>query len=174
MKHLVLNSETQRVSILDNRFYKTEEGNFYPGVTTVLDAYPKGGFYTKWLKELGTSADVVIQKAFDLGSEVHNAIDDLTKGKKLIYMDGLGNNLFSYEAWVMIGKFVQFAKYVKIVSSEQVIVSDHMKLGGTVDLICEIEGERWLIDYKTSKAIYKTNQLQLAAYRNMLDSKESR
>ena len=169
MKHLVLNESTQRVTILDNRFYKTEEGLFYPGVTTVLDAYPKGGFYTKWLKELGTSADMVIQKAFDLGSEVHNAIDDLTKGRKLLFMDTLGNNLFSYEAWVMIGKFVQFAKYIKIISSEQIVVSNQRQLGGTVDLICEIEGETWLIDYKTSKAIYKTNQIQLACYRNMLE-----
>lgn len=169
MKNLVLNEKTQRVSIFDNRFYVGGDGQFFPGVTTVLDAYPKGAFYSKWLKELGTSADQVIQKALELGSEVHNAIDDLTKGRELTYIDTLGNNYYSYEGWVMIEKFVQFAKYIKIISSEQVIVSESRELGGTVDLICEIEGETWLIDYKTSKAIYKTNELQLAIYRKMLE-----
>ena len=168
MKHLILNEQTQRVSILDNRFYKTETDEFYPGVTTVLDAYPKGGFYTQWLKEMGNAADTVIQKAFDLGSEVHNAIDSLTKGKELKFMDANGNSLFTYEAWLMINKFYQFSKHIKIISSEQVVLDHQYKLGGTVDLICEIDGERWLIDYKTSKAIYKTNQIQLAAYRSML------
>lgn len=169
MKNLVLNEKTQRVSIFDNRFYAGGDGQFFPGVTTVLDAYPKGAFYSKWLKELGTSADQVIQKALELGSEVHNAIDDLTKGRELTYIDKLGNNYYSYEAWCMIEKFVQFAKYINIISSEQVIVSKLRELGGTVDLICEIEGETWLIDYKTSKAIYKTNELQLAIYRKMLE-----
>ncbi len=37
---------------------------------------------------------------------------------------------------------------------------------GTADLIATIGGETWLIDYKTSKAVYPENGLQLAAYAN--------
>ena len=35
--------------------------------------------------------------------------------------------------------------------------------GGTMDLLCEIDGELWLIDYKTSKGVYPETALQLAA-----------
>ena len=168
MRNLKLNTEEQRVTILDSRFYKHND-EYFPGVTTVLDAYPKGGYFVKWLKDMGSNADDVIDKALALGSEVHNAIDNLIKGHTLTYINENGNQTYSYEGWVMINKFIEFSKFVKIISSEQVLTSEKRQLGGTVDLICEIDGETWLVDYKTSKAIYKTNQIQLAIYRKMLE-----
>ncbi len=48
---------------------------------------------------------------------------------------------------------------------------------GTADLIAEIGGEIWLLDYKTSKAVYPEMGLQLTAYMNadfaLIDGEET-
>jgi len=169
MKNLHLDKKTQRVTIQDTRFYKHKD-DFYPGVTTVLGAYPKGAFLNQWYKEVGTNADIIIQKAFKLGSAVHNAIEDFQNGIELRFMDEYGNKNFTYEAWKMIVKYTEFHKFIDSVDGiEMILTSEKYKLGGTLDLLCKIDGETWLLDHKTSKSIWKTNQLQLAIYRKMLE-----
>lgn len=55
---------------------------------------------------------------------------------------------------------------VKVISTEKSIVCQYF--GGTVDLLLEIDGEIYLIDFKTSNHISYKHFLQLAAYRYML------
>ncbi len=38
------------------------------------------------------------------------------------------------------------------------------EVAGTCDLICEIDGELWLIDFKTSNQVHSTYELQTAVY----------
>ena len=51
---------------------------------------------------------------------------------------------------------------------EEPMVSETFKYGGTVALFAKLDGEMGLIDFKTSKAIYSENFIQLAAYWNLL------
>lgn len=39
----------------------------------------------------------------------------------------------------------------------------HDQYAGTADLVCDVRGERWLVDFKTSKGLYESVALQLAA-----------
>jgi hypothetical protein len=39
----------------------------------------------------------------------------------------------------------------------------HDEYAGTADLVCDVKGERWLIDFKTSKGLYESVALQLSA-----------
>ena len=39
-----------------------------------------------------------------------------------------------------------------------------------MDLVCTINGERWLIDYKTSNALHDTYRMQLAMYKQMYEN----
>lgn len=50
--------------------------------------------------------------------------------------------------------------------TECTVYHETMRYAGTLDSIMRINGERWLIDFKTSRDSYPINQLQLAAYRH--------
>jgi hypothetical protein len=160
--------DAQQINILDERFYVSakDEDVYYPGVTTVLEAYYKGyGFY-EWLKSVGSNADEILKKAGDDGTTVHDMIDMYHKGMEINWADEHGNSLYSLEIWRMFVKFIDFFTEFKPESivNEFKFASDKLKYGGTIDLIAKINGEIWLIDYKTSNYIHKTHELQLAAY----------
>ena len=44
--------------------------------------------------------------------------------------------------------------------------------GGTIDLYCELEGKKTIIDFKTSKKFYSSHFIQLGAYIQLLESNE--
>lgn len=54
----------------------------------------------------------------------------------------------------------------KIESMEKGIINVTRGFGGTYDLLLKLDGERWLVDLKTSKGTYGETALQLAAYAN--------
>jgi len=159
-----------QITFLDERFYQSpkDKNIYYPSVTTVLDAYPKGKGLTNWLKQVGYNADIIIEKAGQVGSNVHDAIDKYLNKEELNWMIG-DETFYSLEEWKMICKFVEFWKEYKpeLIAHEYNVVSDKYKLGGTIDLVCKINGETWLIDYKTSNAIYPSHHLQIGAYSTM-------
>jgi len=66
----------------------------------------------------------------------------------------------------MFLKFVDFWETYnpKLIDTEIHLFSDELKVAGTCDLICEIDGELWLIDFKTSNHLHSTYELQVAVY----------
>jgi len=58
---------------------------------------------------------------------------------------------------------------VKFLESEKHIYSEKLFLGGIVDFICEIDGDVWLGDIKTSSGIYSEAVAQIAGYHIMLE-----
>jgi hypothetical protein len=191
------NPENKQINFLDERFYTLDNVDFYPSVTTVLQAYPKGPAFDKWLKENGANADAIRDEAGESGSKVHDAIDNLLQGnplkwtftksrldweefqklKKGATYDHLVSYeevpLYSLEEWVMILKFVEFWTEFSptLIANEFSIISIEHRVGGTVDIVCMINGERWLIDIKTSNAIHTSHELQIATYAMMFNEK---
>lgn len=62
---------------------------------------------------------------------------------------------------------------VKPLEVEAFLINETLGYGGTLDLIAELDGETWLLDWKTSKSVawpdgrvYDEMRLQLAAYAN--------
>lgn len=171
------NSENKQINFLDERFYTKDGETYYPSVTTVLDVYPKGFGFNNWLKDLGHNADDVLKIAGAEGSVVHDFIDRIINGETVTWeqvIAEVGNQkLNSFNIWMMILKFVEFWQTYNpvVLGNEFNIISDDMRLGGTIDLVCIINGERWLIDFKTSNAIHTTHELQMAAYAKMFNEK---
>ncbi len=166
---IIHNPESSQITFLDERFYFNKEtGKYNPSVSTILDVYPKGYGFVRWLKDLGSNADVILARAQEQGSNIHDAIDMLAKGAEIKWIDGEKEN-YTLAEWLMILKFVDFYKAYKptIITSEESLVSDELGYGGTLDLVCKIKGEVWYIDYKSGKAIYKTNKIQAAAYQKL-------
>lgn len=162
-------NESHQINILDERFYQSDNGEYYPSVTTVLSVYPKGYGFIKWLKDVGSNATQVMEEAGAVGTKIHAAIEDFLKGNELKWMDEEGNGNYTLIEWQMLMKFHDFWQTYKptILGVEIELVSDSMRIGGTIDLPCIINGERWLIDHKTSNSIYTTHELQLSAYSMM-------
>jgi hypothetical protein len=56
--------------------------DYYPSITHVLQAYPKGKHFEDWLKKVGNSAEWIVKKAAEEGTKVHEMIEDILKVKK--------------------------------------------------------------------------------------------
>lgn len=168
MNHIFYNGDAKKIEVLDSRYYQSAKNKdvYYPGVTTILDVYYKGyGFYD-WLKQVGYNADEILKKAADEGSMVHNMIDAFLKGETVKWANSSGGEGYPLNIWQMFCKFIEFMKAANptVLAGEFSFCCEELRFGGTIDLICEIDGERWLIDHKTSNYIHKTHELQISAY----------
>lgn len=161
------NNEAKRIEILDERFYKSKiEDKYYPSVTTILEAYYKGYGFNEWLKQVGYNADEIMRKAGEQGTNVHNMIEAYLQGFKISWIDENNRPRYTLNEWQMFCKFIEFFEKYKpeLMVQEFTLVSDKLRFGGTVDFIGKINGEIWLLDWKTSNYLHKTYELQLAAY----------
>lgn len=168
------NPALKQINFLDERFYTDDDIQYYPSVTTVLEVYPKGYGFQQWLKDLGANADEVLRRAGEQGSHVHGGIDDYLKNIEVLWIDEeSGREKFTMDEWNMVLRFVNFWDGWKpnLIANETALLSHAMRLGGTIDVVCEFGGERWLLDAKTSNMIHPTMELQLAAYAMMWNEK---
>lgn len=166
---VVYNNEIQQITFLDERFYLDDKtGNYYPSITTILDVYPKGYGYIQWLKDLGNNADEVLKRAGEQGTNVHNGIEKFLKGEVIEWIEGEKDN-YTLDEWMMITRFIDFYKTYKpkVIAIEQSLVSGKLGYGGTLDLVCELNGEFWYIDFKSGNAIYKSHKLQAVACKEL-------
>ena len=173
-KKINFDAPLKQVNFLDRRVYKRAEGVYYPSVTTILNYMPKNSFFMTWLKDVGHNADFIAKRAADEGTQVHQAIEDLVEGNEISWIDDYGNAKYNENVWGMILKFAEFWNNhkPKLISSEEFAYSDEHQFAGTADLVVEMDGEIWLLDIKTSNALHKTYDMQLAAYAKAL--KETR
>jgi len=170
-KRLSFNPELKQITFLDRRVYKRDEGVYYPSVTTVLQHMPKNKFFETWLKDVGHNSDLIMRKAGDEGTQTHNAIEQLILGEEISWLDDYGNAKYNEVVWGMINKFKAFWDLAKpeLIFTEEFTYSDTHKYAGTADLVVKINGQTWLIDYKTSNSLHKSYDLQLAAYAKAIE-----
>ena len=105
---LEIDETSKRVTIMDNRYY-TRNGQFYPSVTSILQFMPKIKLLCKLrLKDVGHNSDVIMRKAADEGTQVHDAIERYLLGEKITLIDDRGFSQYSMFVWQMILKFHDF------------------------------------------------------------------
>ena len=161
---LQISDDAQQITLPDARYYK-RNGEYYPSITYVLSCYPKGKHFQEWLKKVGYSADYIVKKAGEDGTQVHEMIEDYLNGKELNFLEN-GIPLYDPNIWQMFLKFVDWWETHKpiLLETEVHLFSDKIKVAGTCDLVCEIDGEVWIIDFKTSNNLQTTYELQTAIY----------
>jgi hypothetical protein len=157
-----------KITIPDSHWYESKKnpGTWLPSVTTFLDVYPKGANYIIWLKNVGLNASQILKEAGELGSNVHAGIDLYVKSGHLDYLDKKQHELWKWEEWELLCKAMEFFTIYKpeIIVHEFSFACDELGYGGTIDMICKIDNEIWLIDYKSGNGIYESHFLQIAAY----------
>lgn len=178
-----------QVTTTDERWYvrdKTDpetglpQYEFVPSVTWICDHYPKGVAFYKWLASKGWDESQAIKSAAgDKGSKVHYAIRDLIDGKTVNIDDKYKNNStgeeeeLSFEEYDCLMSFVQWHKDTKpeFLACEFAVWGDGY--AGTVDLLCSIEGQKYVVDFKTSQYIWPSMELQVSAYKHAGDFQDA-
>ena len=157
----------------DERFYQKilDEKRFYaPSVTYVLGSvYPQDYGLTQWRGDVGNKrADEILEETSEDGSFVHDAIDKMIKGEKITSetISGRFSPRRSLKVKRCITAFLDWVDEFKpqFVSSEYIIWHPELNYAGTVDAKCIINGQLYIIDFKTSKSIHQTHKLQVTAY----------
>ena len=162
---LEISDDATQITLPDSRYYR-RNGNYYPSVTYVLGYYPKGKFFENWLKQVGFSADYIVKKAAEEGTQTHELCEAYLNGEELNFLDSNGRPQYNPDVWQMFLRFVEFWETFKptLIETEVHIFSDELKVAGTCDLIVEINDELWLLDLKTSNQLQTTYELQTAVY----------
>ena len=164
-----------------NHLGYTIDGKRYPRVTSILGCMAKPALPAwaakmvaefavqnkeAWLqladadaiKLLKGAPDSKRDKAADRGSVIHNVLDAYLKGKSLPDF-----NEDEFAVALSADAFLNDYKPV-IVATEVTVYSPAMNYAGTCDLFCRIDGEPWLLDWKTGSGCYPEYALQLHAY----------
>jgi hypothetical protein len=175
-----------RVTTTDERWYVRErknaetglpENEFVPSVTWICDHYPKGVAFYKWLASHGwDEAESIKNAAGDKGSRVHYAIRDLIEGKtinidaKYKTSDDEKEQELTLEEYDCLMAFAAWYSEAKpeLLACEFAIWGDGY--AGTVDLLCKINGELYLVDFKTSQHIWPSHELQVSAYKHAYEA----
>jgi hypothetical protein len=162
---LEISEDAQQITLPDGRYYK-RNGEYYPSVTYVLSYYPKGKFFEDWLKKVGYSSEYIVKKASEEGTQVHEMIEEYLNGEEMNFLSPTGSLLYDPNVWQMFLRFVEWWETYKptLIETEVHLFSDEWRVAGTCDLICEINDELWVIDFKTSNQIHTTYELQTAVY----------
>lgn len=165
-----------------------KNGIEYPSVTTILGMLDKSGALTWWaagcacdyikehieeiknpdgphvvdqiLKDAKGAFNKTGEKACDIGTQVHQAIEKYIKtGQDLTgeLMDEVQHGFIAFLEW-------ESKNHVVWEQSELEIVSTRYGYAGTADAIAVVNGHRYLIDFKTSKAVYDEYRMQLGGY----------
>jgi hypothetical protein len=169
-RNFLVDHEANRIAFLDSRFYRTPSGQMVPSVTTILEAYPKGAQYYEWLKRHGSDSDTLRDQAGRRGSVVHNATELLDMGVELELMSEDGMPRYELLEWAMIERYAEFRQQypATLHAIETKLAVDHLGYAGTLDRLISIGDKTYLIDIKTSGAVWPSYWLQQAAYHKLL------
>ena len=161
---LEISDDHKQITLPDGRYYQ-RNGEYYPSVTYVLSHYPKGKFFEDWLKKVGYASEYIVKKASEEGTQVHEMIEAYLNGEELKFLEH-GIPMYDPNVWQMFLRFVDWWEEYKptLVEAEVHLFSDELKIAGTCDLVCEIDNELWIIDFKTSNYLQTTYDLQTAIY----------
>lgn len=169
-----------------HRYYWNEVGPI-PSVTTVGKVLDKSGPLVGWAKRvtaeaavanadelpkwiemagpegavslLTKAADYKRDTAADLGTAIHNIADRMVKGQLYQVSEEQEPFVASYATFL-----TDWTPEFRLVEAMVYNLGAHY--AGTLDLVCDMAGETWLLDIKTGKGVYPDYALQLAAYGN--------
>lgn len=127
------------------------------------------GSLPNWLEEARTAHIDIRDDAGNKGKLVHKEVERLIN-LAVKERDGF----ILPEDTVMNGQITEFINWakegkVRFLESEKPVVSRESHYAGTLDIILEVEGKKYLGDVKTGKGIYPEYFLQMAAYQGALE-----
>ena len=155
------------------RFYEVE-GGAYPSVTSVISLQTREKF-AKWRRDVGEeAANKKTKHATRRGTALHLVFEYYLQNKDYTKLDEYQKPLI--QLMFKAAKSKLDSRLDNIFQQETNMYSDKLCLAGTVDLICEVDGELAIVDFKTSEKEKPEEWLedyfvQLSAYWAMFSEK---
>lgn len=163
-----------------------------PSVTTVLGILSKPGL-DWWGYNQGINGVIEVLRNYDIDTEHEDVLKNIKQAIRTLQLtpNHVLNNAAkrgttvhkAFETFADSGNWPEVEKdyqgYVKsiqafiekyepeIIAVEQKVYSPSLKVAGTFDALMNIDNTLCLVDFKTSKAIYPTHQIQVSAYEGM-------
>lgn len=162
---------------LQSKQIKSEKDSYvignqkYPRMTRVLDIISKPEFYRWYAKNGYDACQRVMNDRAAYGTRFHTEMEHLIKDEEVWYdNDEMKEALELANAWVK-------EHNLKTIRTEETIYDKNLGLAGTADfqgLISNIsvfnkDDAKVLLDWKTSKRVYDTYELQVAGYMYMAE-----
>lgn len=160
----LLYSNNTNLELKDQKYFYN--GAPVPRVTEIISKMISEEYLLYWANGLGfkhQSYKKTIDKAASIGSNSHELINKFLLGETFVSND---IPYLSFRKWWLD---INASNKVKIIGTEQQITCRYF--GGTYDLLVEINGLLYLVDFKTSNHVSYKYYLQLAAYKYMLELK---
>ena len=170
----------QQITYEDERWYTAEKDGqevHIPSVTWICGFYPKGIEFYKWLANKGWDESQALKTAAgDKGSKIHHAIEALILGQDVDYNSMYMNHTtkqdeeLSSEEFEAVWAFQKWFEKMKpeVIEAETVTMSEKYGFAGTVDFICKIGDQTYIVDFKTGQYIWTEYELQVSAYKHSL------
>lgn len=160
----LLKEETDNLEINQPKYF--HNGIPIPRVTEIISKMISEEYLLYWSNSLGfkhQSYKKTIDNAANIGSESHDLINKFLLGETFV-----SNNIpyLGFRKWWMD---INTNNDIKIIGTEQTLTCEYF--GGTYDLLIEIDGLLYLVDFKTSNYIGYKHFIQLSAYKYMLEQK---
>lgn len=166
-------TDDDRVEMYDQRFYPIEidgEKRHFENVTNILGIVAKGYYYEAWLKEQGQEADFIRDKKGVEGTYLHRLSQEWLYGNKVSYFDLPFTEGFNFHIWAKFFRWLKFWNDFKDrieyndSGIEKIVYSKIMEYAGTADLVCKLDDEPVIFDWKFGNDIHKQSDQQIVAY----------
>jgi hypothetical protein len=154
--------------------YRTKNGTKVPGVTTVCGRFKEAGGLIHWAWQLGVDGQDYRRARDDAGGIGHyaHALVDANVHRRDAPEPPRDLSAADVErARTAFAAFLAWREQMKvtILDTESPHVSELWRFGGTWDAIARREdtGEVFLLDWKSSNAVYREYIAQVSAYRTL-------
>lgn len=139
------------------------DGIWYPRVTAITSIKAKPALYKFYAEQENFKAGEAIKtKSAKEGTLIHDTIEAILSGKEAVIPDSIKPAM---------NAFLEFKKQNKIVPHkiEERVISKKHKYAGTIDVLAEVNDVLGILDVKTSYAVFRDYNIQIAAYKGALE-----
>ena len=158
--------------------YRLKDGTRVPGVTTIIGRFKDSGGLMWWAFEQGKAAERgEIESLYDKrdeaaesGTLAHDMIELYLRGDQpdSVIKDDQSAEIVR-KAWRGFNSFLKWADQTRmeVIATEESLVSEKYRFGGTPDAIMRANSKLLLGDWKTGNKLYPDMLIQLAAYKQL-------
>lgn len=166
--------EMTRSYLNEIRMYEVKKDIKYPSITSIISFVNRGKF-ASWRARVGNeAANKKTKHATTRGTDLHLVLEKYLQNNNVKELDEYKKPLIQF-MFNYAKPFID-KRLDNIYQQETNMYSDRLCLAGTVDLICEVDGELSIVDFKTSEKEKPEEWLedyfvQLSAYWAMFSEK---
>jgi len=143
------------------RWYSTsgrlEPQNMYAGVTGILEVAVPQKLKKYFVNNSKGKQEKVLEQTGDIGTAIHKLVEDDLNGLQVTVSSELEP---AFNQWLILKK----KHDIKVIKTEQMVLSEKYGFAGTLDNLIEFEGQPMVGDIKTGFFGVKAGW-QIAAYR---------